>query len=203
MHTCNSLVFTVTSLVGLMIINDWRVLVVAFALSAGVGLFPAIPTLFAWTNVEPSLQPAVPYRKMWKRVLPYAISVWCMNLLVNLFDVVDRYMLLYLAADSAEFSDGQSVSQDRDGDGVANGVEYFMGANNSQFTANPQIVGSLISWPRNPFATGVSFKVWSSDNLSTWTNVTNNADISNPNFVKYSVLPGDPKRFVRLEVSAP
>ena len=78
-----------------------------------------------------------------------------------------------------------------------------MGANNSQFTANPQIVANLISWPRNPFATGVSFKVWSSDNLSTWTNVTNNADISNPNFVKYSVLPGDPKRFVRLEVSAP
>ena len=104
---------------------------------------------------------------------------------------------------SAEFSDGQSVGQDRDGDGVANGVEYFMGANNSQFTANPQIVGSLISWPRNPFATGVSFKVWSSDNLSTWMDVTNNADISNKNFVKYQVLPGDPKRFVRLEVSAP
>ena len=104
---------------------------------------------------------------------------------------------------SAEFSDGQSVNQDRDGDGMANGLEYFMGSNNSAFTPNSQIVSTLISWPRNRFATGVSFKVWSSDNLSTWTNVTSNADISDQNFVKYTVTPGDPKRFVRLEISAP
>ena len=53
---------------------------------------------------------------------------------------------------------------------------------------NPKIVSNLISWPHNPFSTGVSFKVWSSDNLSTWTNVTNNADISDQNFVKYTFI---------------
>lgn len=104
---------------------------------------------------------------------------------------------------SAQFSDGQSLNQDRDGDGTPNGLEYFMGTNNSSFTPNPQIVSSLISWPRDRFATGVSFKVWRSDNLSTWIDVTSNADLTDPNFVKYMVAPGNPKRFVRLQVSVP
>ena len=37
--------------------------------------------------------------EMWRRVLPYAVSMWTMNLLVNSFEVVDRYMLLYLIDD--------------------------------------------------------------------------------------------------------
>jgi hypothetical protein len=106
---------------------------------------------------------------------------------------------------SSQFSDGQSVNQDRDGDGVPNGIEYFMGSNNSSFTPNPQIVSDLITWPRDRFATGVSFKVWRSDNLSTWQDVTLDADITDQNSVKYMVVvaPGAPKRFVRLEVSVP
>jgi O-antigen/teichoic acid export membrane protein len=36
--------------------------------------------------------------EMWRRILPFAASVWTMNLLINLFEVVDRYTLLYLAA---------------------------------------------------------------------------------------------------------
>ena len=101
MHTCNSLAFTIVSLGGLMIVNDWRVLVIAFAFAAGVGLLPAIPAFRSWKDVEPRSEPALPFWEMWKRVLPFAISIWCMNLLVNLFDVVDRYMLLYLATNSA------------------------------------------------------------------------------------------------------
>ncbi len=102
MHTCNSIVFTVTSLCGVLLINDWRVLVGAFAIAAAAGLIPAIPTLRNWHEIESASQPAISHRTMWKRVLPFAISIWCMNLLVNLFDVVDRYMLLYLAAETAE-----------------------------------------------------------------------------------------------------
>jgi hypothetical protein len=110
---------------------------------------------------------------------------------------------LSFTAWAAANASGQLANQDSDSDGVANGVEYFMGATGSSFTPNPPPVANLISWPRSPYATGVTFKVWSSDNLSTWTDVTGSADTSNPAFVKYTLPTGDPKRFVRLEVAVP
>lgn len=102
MHTCNSLIFTVASLCGVLLINDWRVLVAAFAIASVAGLIPAIPAYRNWHEVECTLLPAISHRAMWKRVLPFAVTIWCMNLLVNLFEVVDRYMLLHLAAETAE-----------------------------------------------------------------------------------------------------
>ncbi|MEQ1827852.1 MAG: lipopolysaccharide biosynthesis protein [Pirellula sp.] len=103
MHTSNSLSFTAASLGGLMMINDWRILIVAFAVSACVGLLPAVPAFRNWEEIAPSTnQTRITNRDMWRRVLPFAVSVWCMNLLINLFEVVDRYMLLYLATESAE-----------------------------------------------------------------------------------------------------
>ena len=98
---------------------------------------------------------------------------------------------------------GQTVGQDFDGDGVKNGVEYFMGETGSTFTTNPQPVGRTVSWPHSAAATGVTFKVWISQDLANWTNVTVNADVSNPAFVKYTLPPSQPKQFVRLDVTAP
>lgn len=102
MHTCNSLVFTAASLLGMMILPDWRILIVAFSVAALVGLLPAIPTLRELAQGVPRTEKAIPCWDMWRRVIPFAISIWCMNLLVNLFDVVDRYMLLYMTSNSAE-----------------------------------------------------------------------------------------------------
>jgi polysaccharide transporter, PST family len=102
MHTCNSLAFTVASLGGLYLLNDWRVLIVAFALASALGLIPAISTIQNWKLMDASNATELSHSKMWRRVLPFALSIWCMNLLTNLFDVVDRYMLLYLAAETAE-----------------------------------------------------------------------------------------------------
>ena len=96
---------------------------------------------------------------------------------------------------------GGSFTDDFDGDGVRNGVEYFMGETGSSFTANPVPANGLISWPRDPEATGVGFRVWTSETLGegSWQDVTANADVSDPNFVKYTLPPAG-KRFVRLEV---
>jgi len=34
-------------------------------------------------------------RSMWRSLLPYAIALWAINLLTNLFDLSDRYMILH------------------------------------------------------------------------------------------------------------
>jgi hypothetical protein len=100
---------------------------------------------------------------------------------------------------------GQTADQDFDGDGVDNGIEYFMGQTGSSFTANPQPVAGIITWPRDPASTGVTFRVVTSPNLSTWTDVTSTPAVntSNPNFVSYSMPMGETKFFVRLEVVVP
>lgn len=97
---------------------------------------------------------------------------------------------------------GQGAAQDFDGDGVANGVEYFMGQTGSSFTVNPQPVGGVITWPHSASAYGATFKVWISDNLSTWMNKTTDAVDAN-GVVTYILPGGEPKVFVRLEVVTP
>jgi len=102
MHSCNSLSFTVASFVGVLMHKNWQVLIIASAIASVAGLIPAIPAFRNWPKAESDAKPTLSHRAMWKRVLPFAISIWCMNLLTNLFDVVDRYMLLHLASQTAE-----------------------------------------------------------------------------------------------------
>jgi polysaccharide transporter, PST family len=98
MHSSNSIAFTVLSLPLLLLWPDWRVLVFSFGLAGLIGLWPALRhrTLIRSPN-ESSPPTPLAHHDMWRRVIPLAISIWVMNLLVNLFDVVDRYALLYLA----------------------------------------------------------------------------------------------------------
>ncbi len=104
---------------------------------------------------------------------------------------------------SAANAGGQGPNLDFDGDGVANAIEYFMGETGSTKTINPLPVANVVSWKRNPAATVTGYKVWYSTNLNTWTDVTASADISDSNFVKYTLPVSDPKRFIRLEVTVP
>jgi hypothetical protein len=98
---------------------------------------------------------------------------------------------------------GQTASQDHDGDGVPNGVEYFMGESGSSFTTNPQPVGDVITWPRGADANGVTFKVLSSTDLVTWDDVTSSANETDPASVSYTLPNDGAKRFARLEVTIP
>lgn len=107
---------------------------------------------------------------------------------------------------SNTYSGGETANQDHDGDGVKNVLEYFMGSNNSEFTPNPQVVTiagvRTISWPHDVNAAGVTYKVSTSDDLSTWTDVTANS-IDSAGTLKYTLPSGPLKSFVRLEVTTP
>jgi polysaccharide transporter, PST family len=109
MHAVNSMAFTCLSLLGLWWIRDWRVLVIAFGVSAVLGLLPAIPVMRCsrlWTRTAVS---DVPFWEIAQRVLPFAASVWVINLVLNAFDIVDRYLLLHLASHDSSAELGQAL----------------------------------------------------------------------------------------------
>jgi autotransporter-associated beta strand protein len=100
---------------------------------------------------------------------------------------------------------GQTADLDYDKDGVANGVEYFMGQTGSTFTPNPGVVGGTVSWPRDPSAVA-TFKVQISDTLATggWTDIVPphaGINTANPNQVVYTLPTGAAKKFCRLVVT--
>lgn len=97
---------------------------------------------------------------------------------------------------------GQDASEDFDKDGTPNGVEYFYGETGSTFTANPQPVNGVITFPRNAAATGVTYKVWKSADLVAWVDVTSATTVGTGG-VSYMLPTGEGKVFVRLEVVAP
>lgn len=98
MHAVNSLSFTCLSLGGLLWFQDWRILVLAFAGSALLGIYPSLSFLLQADHWRGGQSKPMPWRDLLHRVLPFAASVWLLNLLMNSFDLVDRYAILHFAS---------------------------------------------------------------------------------------------------------
>ncbi|MEO8614192.1 MAG: hypothetical protein ABI600_03550 [Luteolibacter sp.] len=98
-------------------------------------------------------------------------------------------------------ADGQTLGQDFDGDGVKNGVEYFMGQIGSTFTANPSLVAGTVTWPKDPAFSG-TYEVQTSPDLVTWTNVVPRPTPTPQNTIVYTPT-GNGKVFTRLQVVVP
>lgn len=83
---------------------------VAFAASCLIGMIPVVWVL--WKSREGIVNEGEPLTQstMWKRIAPFAIWMWATNLLSNLIEVSDRYMLLHcsnVSPDLAQSSVGQ------------------------------------------------------------------------------------------------
>jgi polysaccharide transporter, PST family len=97
MQMVNSISFTMMSVSWLLLFSDWRGVLLSFAIASLLGCIPGLIGLRTKCAVAFANQEPMDARGMWSRILPFAASIWLMNLLGNLFDVVDRYMLLHLA----------------------------------------------------------------------------------------------------------
>lgn len=104
---------------------------------------------------------------------------------------------------------GQTIDQDHDGDGVSNGIEYFMGLSGSSFTPNPMANASnVISWPKGASYTGTygtDFVVQISTDMVNWTDVALANVTDSPGSVQYDLdtLPAGSSKFARLKVTGP
>jgi O-antigen/teichoic acid export membrane protein len=107
MQMVNSMSFTVLSLLWFMVSDDWRGVVVAFALASVLGMVPAWIGLKSRCGEAFAGQEPLVARAMWQKIIPFAAAMWTMNLLTNLFDIVDRYMILHCAAPTVE--QGQAI----------------------------------------------------------------------------------------------
>ncbi len=90
---------------------------------------------------------------------------------------------------------------DHDGDGVSNAMEFFMGESGSSNTVMPGIMNGAITWSRNSLA-NASYVVKTSPDLVTWTPATTGV-VDSGRSVSYTLPEGQPKIFVRLEVTIP
>ena len=105
---------------------------------------------------------------------------------------------------------GQLMNQDHDNDGVANGIEYFMGLTGSGFTANPGVVNGKVSWPKGAQYSGVygsDYVVQTSTtdmSPASWSDVAaGDSHLSDGKPLEYTLPQGDVKIFVRLKVTGP
>ena len=102
------------AIVGTAMLNVWEdgasAATVGFAISCGIGSLPAIWILWKYREGLANDGEQLTQSHMWKRIAPYAVWLWATNLLANLFEVSDRYMLIHwsdLPANLAQGSVGQ------------------------------------------------------------------------------------------------
>ena len=104
------------------------------------------------------------------------------------------------AAWAALNAPGQSPSQDYDLDGVANGIEYFMGETGSSLTANPGVVHGTVTWPKSASFNG-TYAVQTSPDLVTWSAAAAGEVNDTGSQVIFTLPATAGHLFIRLEVT--
>lgn len=102
MHLINTTVFTVIGIWGIAWTGSWVILLPAFSLACISAMIPGLWGAWRATVAELAFSAPLSARRMWGRVVPFAAALWFSNLMSNLFDLSDRYMLLHLCRMGAE-----------------------------------------------------------------------------------------------------
>jgi polysaccharide transporter, PST family len=102
MHLIQTVMFTLLGVAAIARLQTWWVLLPAYAVACMLASLPGALGVWKAVRVDLSRFGRHTSRSMWSRILPFAITVWCMNLLANLFDLSDRYMLLHLSQSGSE-----------------------------------------------------------------------------------------------------
>ncbi|MFO1063359.1 MAG: lipopolysaccharide biosynthesis protein [Pirellulales bacterium] len=108
MQFVNSVGFAILGGVALSMNPSWIVLLPAYSLACILGVLPGIWVIWIRRNLLNNQGPTLDIREIGTRVLPFAAILWCNNLLTNLFELADRYMLLHLSPGGAEV--GQALA---------------------------------------------------------------------------------------------
>ena len=101
----------------------------------------------------------------------------------------------------------QTIDMDHDGDGVPNGIEYFMGLNGSAFTTTPGLAANgSITWPKGAGYTGdygTDYVVETSSDLEDWAPVAVGDVVIGGTTLTYTLDSELAPIFVRLKVTGP
>lgn len=102
MHFIQTFVFTMTGIAAISQFRTWWVLLPSYALASIMASLPGVLGVWRAVGSELNRVEGSTCQSMWSRVVPFALTVWCMNLLTNMFDLSDRYMLLHLSQVGSE-----------------------------------------------------------------------------------------------------
>ena len=96
--------------VGLILMLDDGVQAVcsAYLIASAAACLPAIWFLRRhWAEISANSPTVIPHRDLWSKLAPFAAWLWVINLLSNLFEASDRYMLLHFS--QATVNDAQAM----------------------------------------------------------------------------------------------
>ncbi|TWT83023.1 MurJ-like flippase [Planctomycetes bacterium CA13] len=95
MQFLQSVLFTIIGVSWLLLGGGLEGLILSFAVASVIAIVPGAWILYQGWDGLPKSDTPFDASSMWQRLLPYAAALWTMNLLSNLFEMSDRYMILH------------------------------------------------------------------------------------------------------------